>query len=140
MIESGKFNRRIKFQRRATAKDTYGQQAQTWTDAFNSWASIEPLSGRELQAAQAIHAETSHRLEIRYRPGVTADLRAVYQGRIFSVLAVFDEAMAHQKLIVMCSEGAIRGEDDFDTGAPSYLLTSGGDFLTTNNGDRITVA
>lgn len=123
-IQSGALNRRVTFQRRATGRDSYGQQIQTWTAAFTTWASITPLSGRELQAAQAIHAETSHRLEIRYRTGVTADLRAIYQGRVFSVLAVFDEAMAHQRLIVMCSEGAIRGEDDFAAGAPApYMVT-----------------
>ena len=116
-VASGKFNRRMRFQRRSEAQDSYGQQAQTWADAFTSWVSIEPMSGRELMSAQAVNAETTHKVEMRYRPGVNSALRGIYQGRVFNILAVMDEDMAHKVLTLLCSEGLIRGEDDF--GIPS---------------------
>ena len=104
-IRTGDLNRRITLQARNTALDTWGQQTTTWTDLLTCWASIAPLSGRELELAKAINAAISHEITILYRPGVTASHRAVYQGRVLNIEAVLDPNMAHEVLQLMCSEG-----------------------------------
>lgn len=108
-IRSGDMKRRITFQTRSATKDGYGQESTTWSDLLSCWADIQPLSGRELVAAQAQLAETTHEIQIRYRTGITAALRVVYQGRIFNVLSVIDQDMQHRRLSLMCSEGLNQG-------------------------------
>lgn len=104
-IDSGQMNRRMTFQSRSTSKDTFGQQFTPWADVFTAWVQIEPLQGRELINAQAVNVETTHRVTLRYRAGVSSALRGVYQGRVFNVLNVIDPETAHIALQLLCSEG-----------------------------------
>lgn len=99
----------MQFQSRAKTRDGFGQRSNTWTDTFKAWVRIEPLSGRELETAQAINNEVTHRVTMRYRTTVTTDMRGVYQGRIFNVLAVLDVETAHVALQLLCSEGLNQG-------------------------------
>lgn len=108
-LRIGELNRQIKLQQRASSQDTYGQQVNTWSDVCTTWAHIRPLSGRELIAAQAVQSEVSHEIVIRYRPGITAAMRAVYQGRFFNILAVLDQDTQHRSLVLQVSEGLNQG-------------------------------
>ena len=104
-LQAGELNRHITLQTRASSQDSYGQQAATWSDWATCWAHIRPISGREVMTAQAINAETTHVITIRYRPGVTAAMRAVFGSRLFNILAVTEPEMAHVTLELLCSEG-----------------------------------
>lgn len=108
-IRSGEFDRRISIQARGTTKDSFGQQVTTWTEVISCWARIRPMSGRELIAAQAVQAETTHRIEILYRPTVVPAMRAVYQGRIFNIESVIDDGTRHETLTLLCGEGLNQG-------------------------------
>ena len=70
-MQAGALRRRITFQTRDVSVDSFGQQVTTWADAFTVWASIEPLSARELFAAQAVQSEVSHKVTVRYRTELT---------------------------------------------------------------------
>ena len=104
-INSGDLNRRILVEWRPTVQGSAGTLESNWEPKFRAWARIDQLSGRELIAAQAIHAETTHRVTLRYRPGVDASMRVVYRDRQFNVLAALDPETAHVALHLYCSEG-----------------------------------
>lgn len=107
---AGDLTRRITIQQRQTGQDTFGQQLAGWVDLLTCWAEITPLSGRELMAAQAMQAETTHEIVIRYRPGITAAMRVLYQGRIFEIKAPpIDESTLHRRLTLLCAEGLTQG-------------------------------
>jgi SPP1 family predicted phage head-tail adaptor len=108
-MRAGALRRQVALQTRIASKDTFGQASVSWTTTATTWADIEPLSGRELMAAQAQQAETTHKVSIRYRSGVTPAMRVVYQGRNFNVLSVLDDDMAHKSLTLLCSEGMTNG-------------------------------
>lgn len=108
-IRAGDLKRQIVIQSRSTGKDSFGQSAVTWTNMVTTRAAITPLSGNELIAAQAQFAETTHHIEIRYRTGITAAMRAIYQGRVFNILSVIDDFTAHRRLVLVCSEGLNQG-------------------------------
>lgn len=108
-MRAGDLRRRITLQTRSSTRDAAGEPAHTWTDTVTTWADIQPLSGRELELAQAISNEVSHQVTIRYRPGVTAAMRVVYQGNYFNILTVMDVDMQHKQLQMMCSQGLNSG-------------------------------
>lgn len=109
-LRIGPLNKQVTVQQRAPGKDSHGQRLQTWTDHLaNLWAAIEPVSGRELVAAQAVNAEVSHVVRLRHRAGITAGMRVLYQGRIFDIQAVLDPAMRHEQLRLLCLEGLSEG-------------------------------
>ena len=108
-FDSSLMNRRATIQQRSTGKDTFGQQSMTWTDYLPVWAYIEPMTGRELIAAQAQQSEVTHQVVIRYRAGITAAMRLVYEGRIFDILSVVDTDTQHRRLVLQCAEGLTAG-------------------------------
>lgn len=48
-------------------------------------ASVEPLSARDLIAAQAGQSEASGRIVIRYRGGVLPTMRILHRGDIYNI-------------------------------------------------------
>ncbi|WP_051566948.1 phage head closure protein [Herminiimonas sp. CN] len=107
-------NRRITLQQRSTAQDAYGAQVDTWTTLGDLWASIEPLTGRELMAAQAVQSEVSHKITIRYQaqfanPQQVAAMRISYQGRMFNIHASMDIEEAHKIIEILATEGVNQG-------------------------------
>ena len=108
-LSAGDLDRRVTLQARSTSMDSFGQQLTTWTVAFDAWARVTPLTGRELLAAQAIVPETTHEVVIRYRASTSPGMRVVYAGRVLDVRAVLDEDSAHVQQQLLCSEGLTQG-------------------------------
>lgn len=108
-MQSGLLRKRITLQQRSSEQDSYGQPLTTWSDVATVWASVEPLSGRELMAAEAVQSEVTHQVVMRYRPGVTAKLRVAYGSKIFDIQNVLDENERHRMLTLLCTEGLTDG-------------------------------
>ncbi|MDO3680428.1 phage head closure protein [Paenibacillus ehimensis] len=87
-----RLNRRITFQKQDgfTTNDE-GISVPNWVDHATVWASRRPLRGREFFAAAAVNAENTVRYEIRYRPGITPDMRLLDSGRTYSISAVLED-------------------------------------------------
>ncbi len=51
----------------------------------NVAASVEPLSARDLIAAQAGQSEVSGRMVIRYRAGVLPTMRILHRGDVYNI-------------------------------------------------------
>jgi len=55
-----------------------GALAQTWVEVATVWAAIEPLSAREFIQSAATQSEVTARMVMRYRDGLTLDMRFVH--------------------------------------------------------------
>jgi len=108
---AGKYIHRLQLQRPADAQNSVtGAMTRTWAAVTDLWASIEPLSARELMAAQAQQSQVSVRIEIRYRPGVTADMRLVKGATIYDISGVVpDKKTGREYLTLPCSSGGSHG-------------------------------
>ena len=90
MIRSGRLDKRITIQRKTTTPNDYGELIETWVDLATVWAIYLPARGSERFAAQQQIAEIDTVFRIRYRQGVTAMDRIVYNGRTYDIKAVVD--------------------------------------------------
>ena len=113
-MQAGNLRKRVTFQTRSAAVDSFGQQVTTWADAFTVWASIEPLSARELFAAQAIQSEVSHKVTVRYRaeltnPVAVAAIRVSYVGRLFNVQGALNIDERRHSIELLATEGLTNG-------------------------------
>lgn len=114
-LHAGSLNRRGVIQDRVTTQGNYGEQSQAWADVATVWMSFQPLTGRELQAAQQLSTEISHRVVIRYQaqfadPKVMATRRIVYKNRYFNIHAAINTEEAHVSIELLCSEGVNKGQ------------------------------
>lgn len=115
----GDLRRRVSFQTRTGGVDSFGQQQTTWSDLFtNVPAEIQSLSGRELLAAQAVNAEVSHMVTVRYHaglasPSAVAGLRIVYVNagitRIFNIASAINVDERNRTIELLAFEGLNQG-------------------------------
>ncbi|GAB6931593.1 phage head closure protein [Paenibacillus sp. JCM 10914] len=94
-LNAGKLNRRIAIQKKGRLVDDAGFPVKDpWEDVFNPlWSHREPIRGREFFAAAAAQAETTVRYKIRFREGITSDMRLVdlKDNRTYELTAVLDD-------------------------------------------------
>lgn len=113
-MRAGEMNQRITLQQRASTQDSFGAQDNTWTDVATLWAGINPMTGKELFAAQAVNTEITHVVKTRYQalfadPKAVAAMRLNYSGRIFNIHASMNVGEGNREVQLLCSEGLNTG-------------------------------
>ena len=90
-------------------KDAMGAPDTAWADVATVYADVRNLSGRALFAAQEAQSEVTATIEIRYRAGVTAAMRAVHSGVVYDIKAVIDPDACKERLLLQCATGVNQG-------------------------------
>lgn len=118
-MDAGKLNKRIAIQERTNWEDAIGGQNPTWTNVFATpdgkiAAGINPVSAREIFAAQAMQSEVSHKITVRYRSQLentknVASMRVVYGSRIFNIAGAINRNESNQFIDLLCTEGTNDG-------------------------------
>lgn len=104
-MNAGKLNRRVRLETSTRTSDALGGGPVVWNlFADGVAAAVVPLTGRERIAAMQVSAALTHRVEIRYRPGLSEAMRVVYGGRVFNVTAVIDIEERHDEVHLLCEE------------------------------------
>lgn len=99
-----------KLQPNSPSQKSTGEPDESWvTHLAAVAASVEPLRGRELFAAQEHHSEIEVRIRIRYRSDVTAKMRVSFRSKIYDILAVINPREENVELELMCKQGVNEG-------------------------------
>lgn len=103
---SGRFRHRISILKPPGPDDVdeVGQPLDEWIPVAETWASIEPLRGRELFAAQQVNAEVTARITIRYRTGIDRTMKAIYNDAEFEFLYIINVDYENRELQIMAKE------------------------------------
>ena len=100
----GLLRHRIEIQEHTEVRGDSGQVVRGWTTVVAWWASVDPLSGRELQYAQQIHADARVRIRMRPYDGLTPDHRIKFGTRHYNILDVRDMDERGEVAECMCVE------------------------------------
>ena len=86
-MRAGRLRHRVAFQTPGLVQDPgTGEMLPGWETAWDKVpASVEPLSARDLIAAQAGQSEASARIVIRFRAGVLPTMRILHRGDIYDI-------------------------------------------------------
>ena len=103
-MRAGALRHKIVIQEPTETQDSVGGPDATWSTFATVWASIEPLNGRELFAAQQINAEITARIRIRYLSGVIPKMRVSFGERIFEILSVINLEERNREMELMVKE------------------------------------
>lgn len=104
-LAAGTLNRQVTLQRAVPAGDGQGGTTRTWTDVAATWAAISARGGKEFQTAKQTRATLTDEVRIRYRTGITADMRVVYGTRVLSIAQPpIDVDARHEQLLLLCEE------------------------------------
>ena len=105
-VTAGRMRHRVTIQEPVVARNGYGEAITTWTAVATVWASVEPISGREYFAAEHMQSEITHRVKLRYRSGITSEMRVLYGTRLLRIESVIDWRERREELHLMCQEVA----------------------------------
>lgn len=87
-----------------------GEPDESWTDYLTGVsASIDPVTGKEPFIAQEHLSVVSHKVRIRYRAGITADMRISFRSQYYDIKAVLNWGTRDRDLLLLCEQGANQG-------------------------------
>lgn len=102
-IDVSKLRRRVSIQT-YTSTFTKGVESRSFSTLASAWCSIDALSGRELEASQALTADVQFKIEMRYLSTVKPKMRVIYGARQFEILAVLNDENSHVWTRLMVKE------------------------------------
>lgn len=103
-MRAGALREQIVIQQYTATRDEFGAEVQTWATFATLRASVEPMTGRQLMAAQGIQADVTHRFTTRWITGVIPKMRISFDSRMFDILAAINEGERNRMLILMARE------------------------------------
>jgi SPP1 family predicted phage head-tail adaptor len=103
-MNPGELRHRIVIQKLENTQDSFGQPVEKWNDVATVWSSVKPLVGREFFAAETVNSEVTHKVRMRYKAGITPDMRVKFGIRIFQITAVINYQERNIELQLMCKE------------------------------------
>lgn len=104
VMDIGKLRHRVTLESYEVMKDSIGAEKRTWRQMTTVWASIEPVSGRELIAIGMEKAEVTTKVTIRYRKNIGPNIRIRFRERIFEVISTINPEERNILLSLMCKE------------------------------------
>ncbi len=104
MMRGGPLRCRITIEAPVETQGSDGSIATTWETFIEAWASIEPLIGREYFAQQREQATVSHKIRMRYQPGIKHKMRVAWGTRIFEIESVLNVGERNRENVLMCQE------------------------------------
>jgi SPP1 family predicted phage head-tail adaptor len=99
---AGRLDRRVRLEQKTATRAADGSEIPAWSLVAEVWAQVLPLRGQERYGAGAEQAERDARIRIRWRPGVSAGMRVVYEARSWDVQAIL-EIGRREGLDLLCS-------------------------------------
>ena len=90
MIDSGKLRERVTVQIASGATNTLGETVLTWSDSSAVWASVEGVSAREALLAGQQDTSVTHKVRMRYLPGLTSQHRFSWRSRTLEIVSLLE--------------------------------------------------
>lgn len=87
-INAGALRHRITFERPTAGVDQNGSPVAGWEVAFSVWAEEITLSANKRFAAPKEMAVRTSTFRMRYRDGVTSDMRIIHEGAPWKILGI----------------------------------------------------
>lgn len=105
-IQAGKLRHRVTINKPILGgtPDAYNAQAQSQQLVGTFWASVEPISGREIEVAKTYAATVSHKIQMRYVPGILTTYQLLFNGRTFNINAVLNAEERNRMLTLFVTE------------------------------------
>lgn len=103
-VRAGSLRNLVTVQQRNDTQDTAGEMIPNWGTFKTVRCAVIPLQGRELETAQQIMAEVSHRIDARWTAGITPDMRILWNGRYFDIGAVMNVNELSREMQIFCTE------------------------------------
>ncbi len=107
MLDAGRLRHRVTLQRRTppVASDAYAQPREIWEDVATRSAEVVPLAGQEQPFGGGTSGVVTHRVTLRYFPGLSPEWRLLFRGRVLGIEGVINTEEMGVEHVLTCKEG-----------------------------------
>lgn len=105
MIRPGELNERITIQQHSEGRNALGETVMSWSNFADRWASVEGTTARESLAFGQQAIDITHKVKLRYLPGLTNKMRILWRGRVLEIISVLEHASRSEHELI-CQETA----------------------------------
>lgn len=100
----GAARRRMILEAPMETPDDIGGVTRRFAPVATLWASLTPVAAAERREGGRMELAITHRVRMRWRPGVVAAMRLRLGARLFEIRGVHDEEERHRALVCQCEE------------------------------------
>lgn len=90
MIDPGRMRERVTVQVASGTTNALGETVLTWATSSSVWASVEGVSAREALEAGQQEVTITHRVRLRYLPGLTQNMRLAWRNRTLNIVSLLE--------------------------------------------------
>lgn len=103
MIDAGKLRERVTVQIASGSTNALGETVLAWSDSTTVWASVQGVSASEALDAGQQGTTITHRVRMRYLPGLTQQMRLAWRNRTLDIVSLleYDNRTEH---VAVCEE------------------------------------
>lgn len=105
MIEPGKLRERVTVQIASGTTNALGETVLAWNNSTAVWASVEGVSAREALASGQQDVTITHRVRLRYLPGLTQQMRFDWRSRTLNIVSLLEYGNRSEH-VAICEEVA----------------------------------
>lgn len=103
MIEPGKLRERVTVQIASGTTNALGETVLSWGNSTAVWASVDGVSAREALAAGQQETTITHRVRLRYLPGLTQQMRFAWRSRTLNIVSLLEYGNRSEH-VAICEE------------------------------------
>lgn len=89
-LDPSKMRERVTVQIASGTTNALGETVLSWINSTSVWASVEGVSSREALEAGKQDTSVTHRLRLRYLPGLTSDMRFAWRSRTLDIVSLLE--------------------------------------------------
>lgn len=90
MIDAGKLRERVTVQIASGTTNALGETVLAWSNSSAVWASVEGVSAREALAAGQQQVTVTHKVHMRYLPGLNQQMRFSWRNRTLEIVSLLE--------------------------------------------------
>jgi SPP1 family predicted phage head-tail adaptor len=103
MIDAGKLRERVTVQQATENRNSLGETVLSWATYAERWASVEGVSSREALETGQQDVQLTHRVRLRYLPGLTQQMRLSWRGRVLEIVSLLEYGNRSEH-VAICQE------------------------------------
>lgn len=104
-MRAGPMRHSVLLQQYSETQDETGQPVAAWEDLDTVWADVRFPGGLEAVKSDVPVNVTRASIRIRYRTGIGATMRAIYDGRTYDIVSVLPDTTARRYLDLVAQTG-----------------------------------
>ena len=101
---AGNLRHRVSIQSLSGTLDSYGEPTSGWSTDETVWASIESISGNEVDIGEGQAGIITHSVSMRYTANATPKKRLLFGSRVFGIQSVLNHEERNEYLVLKCKE------------------------------------